>query len=237
MRAVRRSGTAIVAVATAAVIAGAGVASTYTPLFRARHLVVLGADRVSDDAILEAARFTERTNVIHVDLAAASAGVGALPWVREVTIDRELPDTLIVSVHERVPIATILLDGRSRLVSRDGAVLDGVPEGRLPELVPLATQPARAEVTGAAGALAAMPRSLVREVEEVVLVPGGSLLIRLRSGVVVDWGMASEAVEKAQSLAAVIEWTASSDRAIDKIDVTVPQAPRVSEGSATELDR
>jgi cell division protein FtsQ len=216
-----------VALALVAVLALAAAAygATYAPIFRARHLVVVGAHRVGEEEVIRASGFTERTNVVHAELEEAERRVAALPWVLRARADRELPGTLVVTVWERVPIARLGSDD-GRLVSRDGRILDGTAAARLPTVAALVGEPAPDAVADAAAALAAMARPLYRSVAEVVVVPGGSLLIRLRSGLVVEWGSPDEHREKAQALSALLAWAKRSDRALESVDVSAPQAPR-----------
>jgi cell division protein FtsQ len=224
----RRHRAALLALGLVIVLASGAVGASYSPIFRAEHLEVLGVKRVGPDEVLSAARLGPRTNVMHYDEDLVVARILALPWVAAARIDRELPDTLIVTIRERVPVATIELGAEQQLVTRDGAILPGASAVRLPGIRPLSGAPDERSVAGAAVALAAMPRSLVRQVGEVVLVPGGTLLVRLRSGIPVEWGSATEAREKAEALAAILAWIDDTGSRVSAIDVSVPQAPRAT---------
>jgi cell division protein FtsQ len=212
-------------------VGGAAIGATYTSLFRAEHLEVIGARRVDADEVLAAAGLGPRTNVLHLDRDLAVRGVLELPWVATARIDRELPGTLIVTIRERTPVATIDAGGATLLVTRDGAVLVGEAGGRLPAVRALSGAADPDAIAGAARALSAMPTRLVRHVAEVVLVPGGTLLVRMRSGLPVEWGSATEASEKAAALDAILGWIRDEDARVSAIDVSVPQAPRATPGT------
>ena len=75
-----------------------------------------------------------RGNYFTLDVEALQQAAKRLPWVEHVTVRRVWPDTLRMSVQERVPLARW---GGSRLISTRGVVFepttDEIPEG-LPRL-------------------------------------------------------------------------------------------------------
>ena len=70
-----------------------------------------------------------------VDLERTRARLLALPWIREARVSRRLPDTLVIEVIERVPVA-IWQDprGRQMLIDAEGVSLEPVRIEAVPDL-------------------------------------------------------------------------------------------------------
>jgi cell division protein FtsQ len=63
-------------------------------------------------------------NIFHVSLAERRAQLERLPWVRQATVMRLLPDRLRVLIVERTPVAFVRQGSRIGLVDADGVLLD-----------------------------------------------------------------------------------------------------------------
>lgn len=61
--------------------------------------------------------------LLAIDLAALQARVEALPWVKEATVNRQLPGNMNIEVTERVPFALSQLDGHVTLIDNDGVTI------------------------------------------------------------------------------------------------------------------
>ncbi|HEY6554707.1 MAG TPA: FtsQ-type POTRA domain-containing protein [Vicinamibacteria bacterium] len=62
-------------------------------------------------------------NILSMDIEALKARLRASPWVAEATVSRTLPDTLKVSIRERVPVALAEID-RLYLMDAEGGLID-----------------------------------------------------------------------------------------------------------------
>ncbi|HTT09150.1 MAG TPA: cell division protein FtsQ/DivIB [Gammaproteobacteria bacterium] len=78
-----------------------------------------------------------------VDVDRIRAAVLGDPWVREVSVRRVWPDTLVVTVSEQHPLAYW---GTAALISAEGAVFRPAPE-QFPAGLPLLTGPEGAQMT------------------------------------------------------------------------------------------
>lgn len=74
------------------------------------------------------------TPILAVDPARAEQRLTALPWVSSAVIERRLPDTLIVRLVERTPLALWQHDGKLQLIDTGGAV---IPVTRLDQFAKL----------------------------------------------------------------------------------------------------
>lgn len=84
---------------------------------------VEGRQRADKQAILAALGVSRGTPILSVDLDAAKARLETVPWVRNASIERLLPDTLYVRLTERAPLALWQHRGKFDLVDQDGNVI------------------------------------------------------------------------------------------------------------------
>jgi cell division septal protein FtsQ len=103
---------------------GFGVALR-SPLLDVAEVRVAGAEHTAVDAVAEAAGIDVGDQLMDLDLGAAAARVGALPWVGEVRIHRSLGGGVDIAVTEREPAAVVgegeaavLVDERGRILAR-----------------------------------------------------------------------------------------------------------------------
>src|SRR5207237_9035286 len=121
----------------------AGAADQALAASAALGLVVRSIDvegrETTDTATIMAALAAERgTPILGVSPRRAKEKLESLPWVRSAAIERRLPDTLVVRLVERHPLAVWQHAGKHELVARDGAVIpvkDLARFARLPTVV------------------------------------------------------------------------------------------------------
>jgi cell division protein FtsQ len=90
--------------------------------FRVRHVEVDGRRYLQPDDVLRRLRIDTTTSV-WTDLDALEQRVAQHPQVRTVTIERDLPGTLVVHITENLPIAMVPASGGLRPVDADGRFL------------------------------------------------------------------------------------------------------------------
>ena len=94
---------------------------TQCDYFKAKSLKIEGAQRLSQNQIIEAARVKKGMNVLDVNLAMARKRLLAQPWIADAEIRREIPGGLHIKVQEHSPLAIIDL-GRKFLLNENGRV-------------------------------------------------------------------------------------------------------------------
>ncbi len=99
------------------------VALTVRLGLRVEEVLVDGRNRTAPDDLLAAIAVSRGDPILSVDLEEARLALEELPWVSRAQIARRLPDTLLVEVGERRPMAIWQLDHRLRLIDADGVVL------------------------------------------------------------------------------------------------------------------
>ena len=131
-----------------------------------RNVLVTGRDRTPGDDILAALEVQSGTPILAFDPDEARDAVAALPWVRDVVVERRFPDTIYLRLEERQPLALWQSDHTMRVIDADGVVLTeqgleayaalplvvglGAPDHAAPLLEKLAERPAIAERVEAA---------------------------------------------------------------------------------------
>ncbi len=88
------------------------------------EVIITGHRRTTEAEISDRLSLRGRHSLWLLDLTEMKRRVEALPWVAEATISRSLPDRLLVSVRERVPVA-VWSDGRRPgvFIDEDGKAL------------------------------------------------------------------------------------------------------------------
>lgn len=222
--------------------AGAGaVVVLHSSLFSARHVTVEGAGHTGRAAVLEAAGLRGSPPLIDVDGGAAATRVESLPWVGGASVTRHWPDSVVVRVTERVPVAVVPGHGAFFLVDASGRVLERLPMA--PAGLPLLTSPAQPGRPGTTLGPAAQPglvvvavaaRALPYRVAGVAVGPRGAVILDLgkavRATLGATVGTPSAVESKLAALASVLAGTAPTGPEL--IDVSVPGEPTVSQGAA-----
>ena len=93
------------------------------PELAVHRVLVEGNVQLSDGEILELLEFSERANILMLDLEEVRAKLLRSAWVAEVEIERVLPATLKLVIRERQPVAVAVLD-ELYLLASDGTMLD-----------------------------------------------------------------------------------------------------------------
>src|SRR5262245_18839157 len=94
------------------------------PRFEVQKLSVSGAKRIPESQVIARASFEIGTNVFRVDLDEIRKRVEDLDWVRYASVQRVLPDEIIISVVEREPIGLTCIKGEIYEFDVEGTILD-----------------------------------------------------------------------------------------------------------------
>src|SRR5262252_5886248 len=100
-------------------IAMAAWAFTYTPVFDAKHVRVEGAVSLRPDDVRALAQVDPSTNVFHLRPEAVTARLLTDPWIASATVDKDLPDTVVLTVVERRPVGVIDATGEPSVLASD----------------------------------------------------------------------------------------------------------------------
>jgi len=96
---------------------------TRAEMFSVAGVDVNGVRSMSDETLHDVAAMFTGQNVFRLDLGAATRRVLADPWVRDVRIERRLPNRISIFVTERVPRAVLQASNGKFLLDGEGVVM------------------------------------------------------------------------------------------------------------------
>lgn len=120
--------------------------------FEVAKVEVRGVERMDELPVYNIALGQVDRSMLALDLPKVRAEMLHLGWVKDARISRRLPDTLVVDIVEREPIAVWQHNGQLHLIDVSGAVLQSVSANAMPDL-PLVVGPQANRQTAALGKL------------------------------------------------------------------------------------
>lgn len=108
--------------------------------FQVAKVEVLGTKHMDEMPVYSVALDEVDRSMLSVDLGALRKRVMTLGWVADARVSRRLPDTLVVDIVEREPVAVWQHNGKLSLIDVSGVVLEPVDSRSMPDL-PLVVGP------------------------------------------------------------------------------------------------
>jgi cell division protein FtsQ len=203
-------------------IVGGGIyAVWFSQWLAVQEIQVSGAQTVDASDIRARSGIDEGEPLARVDLGTAERRIGALAVVRSVSVTRQWPHGVLISIEERVPIAVVEIGGRLRGMDADGVVFryyKKAPPG-LPR-VTTSIGTTSAALKEAAKVVSALPQALSLLVDHVQVTTVDQISLVLKDGRTVVWGSADESGAKADVLTILLGTVQAS-----VYDVSVPSKP------------
>ncbi|GAA3840467.1 hypothetical protein GCM10022243_03570 [Saccharothrix violaceirubra] len=210
-----------VALLTALTVIGVVVVVWFTPTFGVREVAVDGLREMNADEVRAAAAVADGSPLVRLDVEGIASRVRALPRVGGVTVERELPGTVRLTVDERDPVGVIKATDGVHLVDETGkdyATVAQAPIG-LPELKLGGDDRA---LVAAVGVLIRLPDSVRTLVQTVSATTPADVTLHLTEGREARWGTVDDTPRKADVLLVLLTRKGSV------FDVTSPELPTVS---------
>jgi cell division protein FtsQ len=201
-----------------AIVAGVGWALLESRFFVVRGVQVSGTHLVTPAQVRSAADIPAGLPLIRVNDAVVAHRVEQLRQVQSARVTRDWPDTVAISVTERVPALAVPVSQGYDLIDQDGVVVESVSEQPLDmpilDLPAGPAQPAALRgnpaVHAAAVVVRELPRYLARKLVSVQAPSATEVTLRLSGGVSIVWGGTDRAAEKAKELAVLMRTHARS---------------------------
>ncbi len=199
-----------------------------SPLLAVHRVQVDGASTLPAEQVVEAAGIGTGTPLVRVDTATVAERVAGLPQVAAVEVTRGWPQTVVVTLVERVPVAVVEVAGTRSLVDRDGILFDTITGAPPPGVVPLVVPdpgPGDRATTAALGALTSLPGDVRGQVTAVSATSPDDVTLTLTDGRTVLWGSADQTDRKSQVLGALLAQIGAGTLApAGTLDVSTPDA-------------
>ena len=107
----------------------AAILVAMTLFFRVDEIVVTGQKRYTAEEIRAASGVELGSNLYVLNkYDIVRAILGQLPYIEDIRINRKLPDTLLIEVHESGRPFALVQDGSAWLVSSGGKIVEQLPE-------------------------------------------------------------------------------------------------------------
>ena len=187
---------------------------------RVETVVIEGRANTPEPLLRAALGISRGDPILGFSLDAARRNVEKLSWVEQATIERRLPDTVVVQLVERRPFAIWQNQGKFVLIDRDGQTVTNEDVGQFRQL-PLVVGPgAPGAATPLIDALMAHPGLLARVVA-AVRVGERRWNLQLRGGmnVMLPEGHEAVAIER---LVVLQQDHALLDRPLEVVDMRLP---------------
>lgn len=212
----------VLAVLLVLALVGGGVyAVWFSSWLAVDSIEVSGAQTIDVSEVRASSGIDIGEPLVRVDLAGAERRIGALAVVRSVTVRRQWPNGVLVSIQERVPIAVVEIGTRLRGMDAEGVVFrdyrkapPGLP--RVQTSIGTTSQALRE----AAKVVAALPQDLTLQVDHVQVTTIDQISLALKDGRTVIWGSAEDSDTKAEVLGTLLATVQA-----DTYDVSVPSRP------------
>lgn len=201
-----------------------GVA-VFSPLLALREVTVTGTDRLSADEIADAVSGQLDTPLALLDLGRIERELSEFVLIRSYVTETVPPDTLIIHIVERRPVALIARGSGYDQVDPAGVVIASTADRGGYPVIDLGNQPVDgASFRSAVEVLLAMPADVMARLDTVSADTPNDVRLRL-SGVSpeVVWGSPGDSELKASVLGRLLERTECTSARV--INVSAPLAP------------
>lgn len=94
-----------------------------SPNFNVQNVRITGARLLDEKLIYEQSGITGNENILAFNPAPVKTRVEALPYVKSCRVNISFPDTISISIVERVPVATLIHNSRAYELDADAVVL------------------------------------------------------------------------------------------------------------------
>ena len=219
----------LIAVAVIVALALVGYGIIRSPLLDVDEVRVIGAVRVSPDAIRDISGVEPGQPLFGLDLGAAEARIEAVPAVVGVTADRSWRGVVTFDIVERLPAGQIVTEDGTLVMAVDQMVLElrDDPDPSIPMVsgamfrTPVG-EFAPVELADALAVAAALPSDLARLTERIQI-SVDDLELRLVGRSTVSLGDARSLDDKQGAVRAILDQVQLD--CIHRIDVRAPVAP------------
>ncbi|MDA0238833.1 MAG: FtsQ-type POTRA domain-containing protein [Proteobacteria bacterium] len=188
--------------------------------FSVNEIFVEGRDETDRDSLRAALRLKRGAPILAFDPVSAKRRVEGLPWVRSVSIERQLPDVVHVRIVERRPLALWQRKGTFALIDTEGEIIPIKKLDRFNRLVVLVGDGAPKHATRLLDMLANEP-SLALRVTAAVRVSGRRWNIHLDNRITVRLPEVS-ALDAWRQLAVLEKKHGLLERDLIGVDLRIP---------------
>lgn len=206
-----------------------------SPLFEVKAIIVEGNRQLQGEEIKLYSGITTGSNIFKLNLGQSHERLSMLPMLKEISLERKLPDTIIINVTERRAVALLPLQNSFIKVDADGVYLQrGTVASALPVITGLSLKdsgpgkPVEAHgLSAALSCLGQLPRALVQQLSEIHINQAGQVWLYTVDGIQGRLGLPKDMEYKGAVLEQVIRNLKGTGNKIEYIDLSNPKVPVV----------
>jgi len=204
------------------------LAAVYSPLLAVRKIVITGNQRVSHAELVTALKVEIGKPLPQISNAEVGELLKKFTLIESFSLVSSPPNTLLVRVVERTPIAIVYNSGGFYYFDPAGVRVGVATRTDKLPVLDVKGSPASSETYSTAiNVLLALPANMLGKIAVMTVKSTDNVTFRIRgyAGQKVIWGDKSNAVLKSKVLAALIKNQSKNDRVT--YDVSSPNAPTV----------
>ncbi|MDE1152955.1 MAG: FtsQ-type POTRA domain-containing protein [Micavibrio sp.] len=189
--------------------------------FRVNDILVTGRSRISADDLLASLNVAHGAPVFGINIDDAQKNIATIPWVKDVTVTRRLPDKIIVELTERDAVALWQYQRKLAIIDETGRVLSNRNLDDYQTLPLIVGEDAPQHVQELLSLLKAEP-DIANQLVSAARIGGRRWDLRLKNDVTVK--LPEENVELAlRELASMAEKDSILEKNIKGIDLRIPE--------------
>ena len=201
------------------------VAAYLTPMLSISKIEVVGVNRVDSAVVIERLSPVLGESLTTVSEAQVTALLEEFALIDTVALESRPPNTLLVRIQERQPIAIVRSSGKDYLYDAAGVrIAEAEDEESLPRLKGVGNPSGSKKFETSIQIILEMPSSLFEDLETLELEESSAVLRVRNHEFDVIWGDSSQGALKAEVLQSILE---SLDSDPKLVDVSSPLAPVV----------
>jgi cell division protein FtsQ len=207
----------------------------WSPLLNVRDVQLRGARHTTAEDVIAVMDLESGTNLLRLSTEEIQARVETLPWVKDVSISRVLPDTLQIRIKEREPAMVLSLASANWIVDASGRVLASGRDRDLPVLagtnlsgIEVGTDLKADQLIGGLRVYRSLKPSVRKQVAAIFAPTPERITLALENGSQVRYGSAEMLRAKSNVLASLLRRLERDGTAASYIDLRVPTSPAVS---------
>ncbi len=201
---------------------------SFSPVLAAKTIEVNGTKLLSEKKLLESLAPLEGTPLPRISESKVESLLGDQPAIESIVVRAQMPDTLVVEIHEAVPVA-ILVDGKTNyLVSETGAKLKKLgakDETKLPKIKASDATKDPEKFKLLTSILSGVDAKVLEQVSTASLTEAGFMELALPQKRTLIWGDGEKAGLKNQVTQIFLNNEKDDTDAKKTIDVSNPENP------------
>lgn len=201
------------------------LAAYFTPMLAVSKLQVVGTNRVTVSEVEKQLKPILGESLTQITEEQVAELLSEFELIDTISLESRPPNTLLVRIQEREPVAAVRVAGEYQLFDAAGVkIAAATKEDRFPRLINIGNPKSSTKFEPAVSVLLEMPQSLYQDLESLEL-DGDSATIRIRGfDFDIVWGTKSDAALKTEVLRTILN---SLEKQPDLVDVSSPLAPVV----------